>query len=103
MEEEIGVSREMYTIEACRTDYRYKFPKGHLKKGLYCGQTQTYFLCDYLGAKKAIDLDAHVREFSRYKWIYPEDFKIRWVPRFKRPVFKRVFKDFFGIRSLSPD
>ena len=103
VEEEIGVSREMYTIEACRTDYRYKFPKGHLKKGLYCGQTQTYFLCDYLGAKKAIDLDAHVREFSRYKWIYPEDFKIRWVPRFKRPVFKRVFKDFFGIRSLSPD
>lgn len=103
VEEEIGVSREMYTIEACRTDYRYKFPKGHLKKGLYCGQTQTYFLCDYLGAKKAIDLDAHVREFSRYKWIHPEDFKIRWVPRFKRPVFKRVFKDFFGIRSLSPD
>ncbi|MEM6915743.1 MAG: RNA pyrophosphohydrolase [Verrucomicrobiota bacterium] len=100
VEEEIGVPPELYDIVACRTDYRYKFPEGHLKKGLYCGQTQTYFLCDYHGKKKAIHLDAHVREFSRFKWIHPEDFDLTWVPEFKRPVFKRVFKDFFGIRRL---
>ncbi|MDF1657687.1 MAG: RNA pyrophosphohydrolase [Verrucomicrobiales bacterium] len=100
VEEEIGVTRESYQITACRTNYRYKFPEGHLKKGLYCGQTQTYFLCDYTGKKKAIILDAHVREFSSFKWIYPDEFDITWVPKFKRPVFRRVFKDFFGIRKL---
>ncbi|MDF1825311.1 MAG: RNA pyrophosphohydrolase [Verrucomicrobiales bacterium] len=100
VDEEIGVPPEMYRIKACRTDYRYKFPEGHLKKGLFCGQTQTYFLCDYLGKKKAINLDAHVREFSRFKWIHPEEFDINWVPDFKQPVFRRVFRDFFGIRRL---
>lgn len=100
VEEEIGVGRDRYDIVACRTDYRYKFPEGHLKKGLFCGQTQTYFLCDYLGKKKEINLEAHVREFSRYKWIHPEEFDIRWVPRFKREVFRRVFKDFFGVKQL---
>mgnify|MGYP003634826277 FL=1 len=98
--EEIGVSPDLYRLIACRTDYRYKFPKGHLKKGLFCGQTQTYFLCDYFGKKHNIDLDAHIREFSDFQWIHPEDFNLAWVPGFKRPVFRRVFKDFFGIKGL---
>ena len=100
VEEEIGVPKEMYDLVACRTDYRYKFPHGHLKKGQYCGQVQTYFLCDYYGKKKGIVLDTHVREFINYKWIHPEDFDMKWVPKFKRPVFRRVFRDFFGIKRL---
>jgi len=95
-EEEVGVSPEKYRIVACRTGYRYKFPRGHLKKGLYCGQEQTYFLCDFFGKKRDIRLDAHVREFSEYKWIYPSEFQLKWVPKFKRPVFKRVLRDFFS-------
>ena len=98
--EEVGVSKDLYKVIACRTDYRYKFPEGHLKKGLFCGQVQTYFLCDYFGKKRAIKLDAHVKEFSRYKWIEPKDFKLEWVPEFKQPVFRRVFRDFFGIKRL---
>jgi putative (di)nucleoside polyphosphate hydrolase len=100
VEEEIGVGPEKYTLKACHTDYRYKFPGGHLKKGQYCGQVQTYFLCAYLGKKRDIDLNAHVREFSDYKWIAPADFDLAWVPRFKREVFKRVFRDFFGLKRL---
>tara|TARA_R110002096_G_scaffold425864_1_gene634916 strand:- start:2031 stop:2501 length:471 start_codon:yes stop_codon:yes gene_type:complete len=96
--EEIGVSPDLYQMVACRTDYRYKFPNGHLKKGQFCGQTQSYFLCDYYGKKHNIDLDAHVREFSDYRWIFPEQFDLTWVPKFKQPVFRRVFKDFFGIK-----
>lgn len=98
VEEETGVPADKYTIVAARTDYRYKFPNGHLKKKQFCGQVQTYFLCDYYGKKHDIRLDAHVREFSQYKWIRPEDFPFEGVPKFKRPVFKRVFKDFFGVK-----
>ena len=57
VEEEIGILPEKYTIHSCRTGYRYKFPNGHLKKGLFAGQEQTYFLCDYHGKKKEINLD----------------------------------------------
>ncbi len=103
VEEEIGVPSSLYRLVACRTDYRYKFPKGKLKKGKFCGQTQTYFLCDYLGTDSDVNLTAHVQEFSRYLWIDPVDFTLAWVPRFKRPVFARVFRDFFGIKSLSKD
>lgn len=100
VEEEIGVSRDLYKVIECRTNYRYKFPEGHLKKGLFCGQTQTYFLCDFYGSDKDFNLDAHVREFSRLKWIKPSKFRLCWVPQFKREVFKRVFADFFGLTRL---
>ncbi|MEX2578230.1 MAG: RNA pyrophosphohydrolase [Verrucomicrobiales bacterium] len=100
VEEETGVPPELYTIAACRTEYRYKFPNGHLKKGKWCGQAQTYFLCDFHGKSSDIDLDAHVREFSQFKWIKPKKFKLDWVPPFKQPVFQRVFADFFGITEL---
>lgn len=101
VEEEIGVNKRLYTLMACRTDYRYKFPNGKLKKQKYCGQTQTYFLCDFHGTDADINLKAHVQEFTRFIWIDPTEFSLAWVPRFKRLVFARVFKDFFGIKTLS--
>ncbi len=100
VEEEIGVPKSLYDLVACRTDYRYKFPKGKLKKGIYCGQTQTYFLCDFKGRDEDINLLTHEQEFSRFRWIDPREFDLSWVPRFKRPVFVRVFRDFFGIERL---
>lgn len=100
VEEEIGVAPDLYKIVACRTGYRYKFPGGHLKKNRFCGQVQTYFLCDYFGEKDDIDLTGHVQEFINYKWIRPEKFNLAWVPSFKQPVFKRVFYDFFEVSRL---
>ena len=100
VEEEIGVRRGLYDLVACRSGYRYKFPKGKLKKGKYCGQNQTYFLCDFKGCDEDINLLTHEQEFSRFRWIEPPEFDLAWVPRFKRPVFVRVFRDFFGIERL---
>ena len=100
VEEETGIAKHLYDLVACRTDYRYKFPNGKLKKGKYCGQVQTYFLCDFLGTDADVNLTAHVQEFSRFLWIDPAEFSLGWVPRFKRPVFTRVFADFFGIKPL---
>ena len=98
VEEEIGVGRNLYEIVQCRSAYRYKFPNNHLKKGIWCGQEQTYFLCVYLGTDDDICLDGHSEEFSRSMWITPDEFQLTWLPKFKRQVYKEVFRDFFNLK-----
>lgn len=98
VEEELGLKPWLYQLVACRTGYRYKFPKGRVKKGIYCGQVQTYFLCRYLGTDTDIVLDAHEQEFINVKWIEPKEFQLKWVPSFKRRVFRKVLQDFFRVR-----
>jgi putative (di)nucleoside polyphosphate hydrolase len=97
VQEEVGVPPELISIIEEHGGYSYAFTRGRLKYGIYGGQIQTYFLCTFTGTDKDIRLDMHQREFSRYKWILPEEFKIIWVPKFKRPVYVGVFRDFFGI------
>ena len=97
VEEEIGVRRDLITIKSTRGGYRYAFPKGRLKYGIYGGQEQTYFLCDFHGEDTDIDLSTHNREFGRWKWILPHEFDMNWVPRFKQRVYRAVFRDFFEI------
>ncbi len=97
VEEEIGVRRELITIISMRSGYRYAFPKGRLKYGLYGGQEQTYFLCQFGGKDTDIDLCTHNREFGRWKWILPHEFDMSWVPRFKQRVYRAVFRDFFDL------
>jgi putative (di)nucleoside polyphosphate hydrolase len=97
LEEEIGVKPHLITVLSKKDGYRYQFPKGRLKYGIYGGQEQTYFLCDFHGTDDDIQLDTHHREFARYKWILPEDFRLAWVPRFKRATYSAVFMDFFSV------
>lgn len=97
VEEEIGVRPQQLRIVACRTGYRYKFPNEYLKKGKFCGQEQTYFLCDFIGCDADINVKQRPSEFSRWKWIKPKKFKLEWVPNFKHRVFRRVMNDFFGV------
>ncbi len=102
VEEEIGLDRSAYTVEACRTGYRYDFPDGQLRDGIYRGQEQTYFLCRFLGGREDIDLELEDPEFRAARWIRPGEFQLDWVPPFKREVFRRVFRDFFD-RDLDGD
>jgi hypothetical protein len=37
------------------------------------------------------------REFSQSRWIYPEEFSLAWLPKFKRETYQAVMKDFFGV------
>jgi putative (di)nucleoside polyphosphate hydrolase len=97
VQEEVGVAPELVKILSSKGGYRYAFTRGRLKYGIYGGQVQTYFLCEFSGSDKDIRLDAHQREFSRYQWIMPEEFRISWVPKFKRGVYFGVFRDFFSI------
>jgi putative (di)nucleoside polyphosphate hydrolase len=100
--EEIGVTREMVRIKVRRDGYRYSFPKGRLKYGIYGGQEQAYFLCRFLGTEADIDLAATHQEFARWRWIKPTEFQMDWVPKFKRGVYRQVFRDFFRIDFAAP-
>lgn len=39
------------------------------------------------------------REFCDYKWIAPAEFKLEWLPEFKKKVYARVLEDFFNVRA----
>jgi putative (di)nucleoside polyphosphate hydrolase len=52
-----------------------------------------------LGKDKDINLHTKHQEFDRWRWIKPEKFDMEWVPRFKRDVYRRVLKDFFGLEK----
>lgn len=95
LEEEIGVKPDHVEVIESRTGYRYAFPKGRLKYGIYGGQEQTYFRCRFLGSDADIRLDLHNQEFSRWRWIPPAVFQLEWVPKFKREVYRQVFIDFY--------
>lgn len=97
MAEEIGVTRDKVELLEQRGGYRYAFAKGRLKYGIYGGQEQTYFRCRFLGQDSDVNLAATHQEFSRWRWIKPDAFKMEWVPKFKRAVYHQVFLDFFGV------
>jgi putative (di)nucleoside polyphosphate hydrolase len=69
MEEEIGVKPSLIQIIDQRGPYRYEFPKGRLKYGIYGGQEQTYYLCKFLGKDKDINIQTKHREFGRWRWL----------------------------------
>ncbi|MFZ4764192.1 MAG: RNA pyrophosphohydrolase [Roseimicrobium sp.] len=99
VEEEIGVGPSLIEILDRKAGYRYEFPKGRLKYGIYGGQEQVYYLCRFLGRDKDVNLRTKHAEFDRWRWIMPEKFDMEWVPRFKREVYRKVLKDFFGLEK----
>lgn len=100
VEEEIGLPPDSYKILEIRGVYTYLYP-GQVKKQkkLFDGQEQTYYLCRLKKNAPEIELNGHKNpEFGRYKWIKPENFKLKWLPEFKRQVYRAVMLDFFGVR-----
>lgn len=62
-------------------------------KGRYRGQMQDWFLMRYDGPDSAVDLDHHVREFSRWAWMPAQDVLDSIVP-FKRDIYRAVLGQF---------
>jgi putative (di)nucleoside polyphosphate hydrolase len=103
LQEEIGVRRELLRVLEVRSGYRYAFPKGRLKYGLYGGQEQTYYLCEFTGTDADIDLAATHQEFASFRWIEPREFMLEWTPKFKRSVYRQVLQDFFQVTAADED
>ncbi len=100
VKEEIGLPKSSYKILEKRGGYTYLYPDQVKKqKSYFDGQVQTYYLCRLRKDAPPIVLDRHKNpEFRRYKWIRPEWFRLRWLPEFKRQVYRAVMLDFFDVR-----
>jgi putative (di)nucleoside polyphosphate hydrolase len=96
LQEEVSLAPAHYRVVESKGPYRYVFPPGQSKEG-FDGQEQTYFLIEFTGVDSNINVTTDEPEFVRFRWIEPSEFRIEWVPRFKREVYRKVFSDFFGI------
>jgi len=96
MEEELGLHCGDYQIVACNGPYRYVFDKGRTKQG-YRGQEQTYFLARFVAPAERVNIATNHQEFRKVRWIFPHEFKMAWLPDFKKAVYRKVFMDFFAL------
>ena len=95
--EEISLPPSSYQIKEERSGYRYHFPERHRKRGKFVGQEQVYFLCHFGGPDALFNLETAHPEFRRWRWILPHEFDLRWLPEFKRGVYREVLRDFFEV------
>lgn len=99
--EEIGLSPKHYEVIEERDGYRYLYPLHirlkKLRKHGNHGQEQTYFLCRIKPKAPEINVHQKTPEFRDYKWIKPKDYNLKWLPKFKRDVYREVMRDFFNV------
>ena len=97
--EETGLLPESVLVEAEAPGWiDYELPVelvGRVWKGRYRGQSQRWFLMRYHGPDAAVDLTVHQVEFSRWRWMAPDEVLDAIVP-FKREVYRKVFDAFAG-------
>lgn len=100
--EEVGLRSKDYKVVESRSGYRYLYPKEVRQKKVRkhgCqGQEQEYFLCVLKKSAPEVDTNQRPREFAAHRWIRPGDFDLRWLPKFKREVYREVMRDFFGVK-----
>lgn len=99
LEEETGVSPALVQVLAETPDWlTYDLPPdliGKIWKGRYRGQRQKWFLMRFLGQDSQISLETEHPEFSRWRWIEPQDMIEAIVP-FKRDIYRQVVDAFRG-------
>jgi putative (di)nucleoside polyphosphate hydrolase len=103
--EEVGLRSRDYRIILSRGGYAYEYPGGKLKKGLYRGQIQTYFLCQLLAGRPVArgGRNGKPGEFLRLRWVAPAHFDLTLVPGFKLDVTRRALADLLGVVLPLPD
>lgn len=95
MLEEIGTDKVALLMVSNDWLY-YAFPQSLRKSswgGRFSGQRQKWFLFQFTGEEKDINLDTRHPEFSEWKWAAKEEV-IRQVIPFKRQVYEQVFSEF---------
>ena len=94
--EEISVKPRHYRVIKSNGPYRYVYGENRLVKGFH-GKEQHYFLAEFTGPEKAVDVKTKHPEFRDARWVLPQEFDIAWLPPMKREVYQAVFHDFFGV------
>ena len=94
--EEIGIDKNYTVIEESKKWFQYELPKnliGIIWKGKYLGQKQKWFACKFHGNDKDINLNLHVPEFSKWKWVNPTE-SIDLVVPFKKKLYEEILENF---------
>jgi putative (di)nucleoside polyphosphate hydrolase len=104
LQEETGVSPALVSVEAETAGWvRYDLPPdllGKVWKGRYRGQEQKWVLLRFRGTDGDIDIATAHPEFSRWRWLAPDELLALIVP-FKREVYAQVL-DELGPRLAPP-
>ncbi len=97
LEEETGIpSRAVELVAETPGWLRYDLPLDLIPRvwgGRFRGQEQMWFLMRFGGDDAMIDITRAHAEFSRWRWMRPDDLIQRIVP-FKRDLYREVFTVF---------
>lgn len=95
--EETGIKKiKLELISEIKDWYYYDLPLDLAKtlwNGKYVGQKQKWFLFEFIGSDKDINVNTKNPEFSEFKWVDKSFLEPNIVP-FKRPIYKKVLKEF---------
>ncbi|MBT3788711.1 MAG: RNA pyrophosphohydrolase [Alphaproteobacteria bacterium] len=95
--EETGVPADKARVVAKSADWiPYDLPADMIPRlwgGRYRGQTQMWFLIEFLGTDDDIDLDVHHREFGEWQWADPEQLP-DLIVKFKSDLYRRILAEF---------
>jgi len=95
LKEETGIS-SIKIIKQSAFEHIYDLPKnliGKLWKGKYGGQNQTWFLVQFTGDEKEINLNQKHPEFKEWRWIEAKKLPELIVP-FKRGLYEKLILEF---------
>ena len=97
LNEELGVSRELLSIRkqlTARHEYNWDNPPGYAI-GKWRGQSQTFWVVDFLGSDNDIILDTHTQEFMSWRWAAPGDILTLVEPR-RREGYMKALQELLG-------
>jgi putative (di)nucleoside polyphosphate hydrolase len=97
MEEEVGIKKNKVKLLSQLQDwYYYSIPEElalTLWKGKFKGQRQKWFLFEFLGSDKDINIHTEHPEFSDYQWV-DKKFLVPNIVPFKREIYSKLLEEF---------
>jgi putative (di)nucleoside polyphosphate hydrolase len=97
LKEETGISDfDIKILSRSRDHFYYNLPYKLQKKfwgGKYLGQKQRWYLLEFIGDEKLINVTTENPEFSEWKWIMREKIVSAIVP-FKRELYEEIIAEF---------
>ena len=97
LKEETGIlDSQVRLIKKSRGHHYYNLPYKLQKRfwgGKYLGQKQRWYLLEFIGDEKAINVKTADPEFSAWKWISRQEI-LSAIVGFKRPLYEEVLTEF---------
>ncbi len=95
--EETGIKKnKLKLISELKDWYYYELPLDLAKtlwNGRYIGQKQKWFLFEFTGFDKDINVNTKEPEFSEYKWV-DKKFLVKNIVPFKKDIYRMLLKKF---------